>query len=98
MKRELFFLLGILILACNQNKKEDLRTESKSDTLIKNPENFDWLLGKWKRLNEDEGKDTFEHWEKTNKTEYSGIGFTMQMETLLSKKIFDLQKEQNFGI
>jgi len=96
MKRVLIFLLGILILACNQNKKEDLRTESKSDTLIENPENFDWLLGKWKRLNEDEGKDTFEYWEKTNKTEYSGIGFTMQNGDTIKRENIRLTKGAKF--
>ena len=43
-----------------------------------NSENFDWLLGKWKRLNEEEGKETFENWGKVSVNEYSGIGFTMQ--------------------
>lgn len=27
-------------------------------------ENFDWLLGKWQRTNEKQGKTTFENWEK----------------------------------
>lgn len=27
----------------------------------KNAENFDWLLGKWKRINEIQPKETFEY-------------------------------------
>lgn len=41
-------------------------------------ENFDWLLGKWQRTNEKQGKTTFENWEKNNNSEYNGIGFTIQ--------------------
>ena len=65
-------------MSCNQTKKEKQKEWIKSETMIKKSENFDWLLGKWKRLNEEEGKETFENWEKISETEYSGIGFTMQ--------------------
>jgi len=34
---------------------------------MENPENFDWLLGKWKRLKEGEGKDAFENSKKIRK-------------------------------
>lgn len=65
---------GILLLSCNQNNKvknesADLGTESQK---------FEWLLGNWKRNNEEKGKETFENWRKIDETEYSGIGFTMQ--------------------
>ncbi|MEN8227656.1 MAG: DUF6265 family protein [Bacteroidota bacterium] len=51
-------------------------------------ENFDWLLGNWKRNNEEEGKETFEVWIKISSSEYSGIGFTMQNgDTLKQEKI-----------
>jgi len=81
MKKILILLIGILITSCNQTKKEKQKDEIKS-------ENFDWLLGKWKRLNEEEGKETFENWNKINETEYSGIGFTMQNgDTIKQEKI-----------
>ena len=47
-------------------------------TTIQDVENFDWLLGNWKRTNEEKGKETFETWKKINDTEYVGIGFTIQ--------------------
>ena len=40
--------------------------------------NFDWLLGKWERLGEEEGKATFENWEKQTSDKYLGHGFVMQ--------------------
>lgn len=78
MKKLLILLIGILIISCNQTKKENQKTNLNSENIIEKSENFDWLLGKWKRLNEVKGKETFENWEKINETEYSGIGFTMQ--------------------
>ena len=86
MKKILILLIGILIISCNQTKKE--KAEIKSTTTIEKPENFDWLLGKWKRLNEEEGKETFENWNKIKENEYSGLGFTMQNgDTIKQEKI-----------
>lgn len=85
MKKTLILLFGILIISCNQTKKEKGETEIKSTTTI---EKFDWLIGKWQRLNEEEGKETFENWKKIKETEYSGIGFTMQNgDTIKQEKI-----------
>ena len=88
MKKILILLIGILIISCNQTKKENKKTDVKSTTTVEISENFDWLLGKWKRLNEEEGKETFENWKKIRETEYSGIGFTMQNgDTIKQEKI-----------
>lgn len=78
MNKLLILFIGILIISCNQHKKVDQKEDLKPTTLMEKSENFDWLLGKWKRLYEEEGKETFENWEKINDTKYSGIGFTMQ--------------------
>lgn len=89
MKKVLILtIIGILIISCNQKNKS--KTESKnSETEIKAEiQNFDWLIGKWKRNNEEEGKETFENWKKISKTEYYGIGFTMQNgDTIKQEKI-----------
>ena len=49
-------------------------------------ENFDWLLGKWQRINEEQSKTTFENWEKNNNSEYNGIGFTIQNNDTISQE------------
>lgn len=49
-------------------------------------ENFNWLLGNWQRTNEEQGKTTFENWQKNNDSEYNGIGFTIQNNDTISKE------------
>lgn len=76
MKKILILLIGVLSISCNQSKKESSNT--KTAEVTENLDDFDWLLGKWERLNEEEGMRTFENWEKVSDAEYSGIGFSMQ--------------------
>ena len=54
MKNILNLLIGILIISCNPSKKESSNTK-----LTDKSDNFDWLLGEWERLNEEEGKNTY---------------------------------------
>ena len=74
----LILFIGLLLISCNQDKKENTEVVENSVKETEAPENFDWLLGNWKRNNEEEGKETFENWEKKSRTEYIGLGFTMQ--------------------
>ena len=88
MRKILILLIGVLIISCNQDKKKSVITETVE--IAKKSNNFDWLIGKWERLNEDEGKNTFENWEKISNTEYSGIGFTMQNGDTIEQEIIQL--------
>ncbi len=76
MKNTIVVLAVILIMSCNQTSNTKIVVETS--TMVEKNENFDWLLGKWKRLNEEEGKETFENWEKLSATQYYGLGFTMK--------------------
>ena len=49
-------------------------------------EDFDWILGKWQRTNDEEGRKTFENWDKISNAEYSGIGYTMQNNDTISQE------------
>lgn len=84
-------MTGILLFSCNQKSKTNPETSKEridKESKIENVENLDWLLGKWKRLNEEKGKETFENWNKISSTEYSGIGFTMlDGDTIKQEKI-----------
>ena len=71
---------------CNTKQSENTETKNKKS------ENFDWLLGKWQRANEEKDKTTFENWEKINNSEYNGIGFTIQNNDTISQEIMRILK------
>lgn len=91
------FLLPIVVLAlsCRQEVKREQNTPPatpiQNEKENENEENLDWLVGNWKRLNNQDGKETFENWEKINSkklntTEYAGIGFTLQKADTISQE------------
>jgi len=96
MKNILKFIAVTLVvftfIMCNNN-----RNESRED-ITQKVENFDWLLGKWQRTNEEQGKSTFENWEKINDLEYKGIAFTIQNNDTISQeqmRIFEADGKWN---
>ena len=80
IKSTLLIVTIFIIISCN------FTTNDKKNNAEKPVENFDWLLGKWERLHEEVGKKTFEKWEKTSQSEYSGIGFTMQGSDMIKQE------------
>ncbi len=97
MNKLLILIIGILLISCNQNKKEISKTNENLSESTEMTDNFDWLLGKWKRNNEEIGKETFEKWEKKSNTEYLGLGFTMQNgDTLKQEKIRLIKSNNNW--
>lgn len=95
MNKILILLTSTLIFSCNKNTKTN-QTESaatNSDT-TEIAENMDWLVGEWKRTNDQPEKETFEIWAKINPNEYSGLGYTMQKEdTIFQEKMTLLKSE-----
>jgi len=90
MNNPLILLLLLTLLSCNQSSKNNPKsTPTKS---ITKPEDYTWLLGNWKRVNEEEGKETFETWDKISDTEYAGIGYTMQNGDTISQEKMRLTK------
>lgn len=96
MDKYILIFFGFSLISCNltQNK-----TETTSINTNEINQNFDWLLGEWKRNHEEEGKETFEIWEKINENKYIGQGFTLQkgdtifqenMSLIKSDKLWDL--------
>lgn len=93
MKKIIIVLIGIIIVSCNQNKKENstvekLRTENMQESV-----NFDWLLGFWKRMEEEKGKETYENWIKKSETDYFGIGFTLQNNDTIKQERMELYQK-----
>ena len=56
--------------------------------------NFSYLLGSWKRINEEAGKETFEHWEKINDERYRGLGYTMMASDTVWKEEVELRRSE----
>jgi len=91
MKKLWIICIAVMVIAC---KKEERNTNTNKTSIIsKKSENFDWLLGQWKRLDEEKGKETFENWEKHSDTEYWGIGFTLQNNDTIKQERIKLKKE-----
>lgn len=78
MKTLLLILITFLfIISCSPDKTQKTEiTEKTEQNPVQN--DFDFLLGNWERTNDQEGKKTFEKWEKQNDTMYKGHSFTMQ--------------------
>ena len=77
MKPLLYSLLLICLFSC----KKDASTKEqniKPKTEVSSSNNFNWLVGDWKRLNETEGKQTFESWKQKSNNHYEGIGYTLK--------------------
>lgn len=61
-------------------------------------ENFDWLIGSWTRINTDKANTTKEIWEKIDKKEYHGLGFTLQNQDTVFKENIRLFKRDSTWI
>lgn len=58
-------------------------------------DNFDYLLGDWRRTDDKEGNQTFESWSKFGDTEYRGHGYTLNGADTISQEIMTIQKTNN---
>ena len=92
MKKTLFLLLSVLILSsCDNNSSKETKVENK----IEASENFDWLIGKWKRNNSELPRTTYEVWHKISRDEYKGWGYTMEYHDTISMENLSLTKINN---
>lgn len=74
--RYLFFLFfTALLLSCHREYEQK-------------PE---FLIGKWQRLGEKEGKQTYEYWDAG----FEGLGFTLQNKDTVFKEILTIKKVQD---
>lgn len=89
MNKLIIIFFSLTLWAC-QNKKEHQLVEKA------NSENFDWLLGNWKRINGEPNKETYENWHKTSETVYAGAGFTIQNGDTISQEIMEVKQNDGF--
>ena len=95
----IIMLTTVVILSfssCAEKSQKEKKVKIEEKALN---ENFDWLLGHWKRNNEEEGKETFENWQKVSDTVYIGLGFTMQnQDTIKQEKIRLIKSGNNWNL
>jgi hypothetical protein len=77
MRNTLIMMMAILLISCGKSNNQ-VATEEPIAAAEVAAVNFDWVVGNWVRLNDEEGKETFENWAKMSDTEYVGIGFALQ--------------------
>jgi len=76
------YICGLFLLISCQ--KKITRALPKGD--------FDYLIGHWERTNEQEGKKTFEIWERPDSLTYKGIGYTLRNTDTIWKEQMHLLK------
>lgn len=78
----IIILLAVSVFTMCNTKQNDQKTNNQEVGT------FDWLLGEWKRTNDEKGNETFEIWKKINASEYNGVGFTIQNnDTIFQEKM-----------
>lgn len=81
--RFLIFFLLFGMMSCQQSHQSE-----------DNATHFDWILGKWKRSNEQPGKITYEYWRKDEANAYKGMGCTvMDGDTTFKENLKILQRD-----
>lgn len=98
--KAIFFLLSIFILSCSQQKGNKPETlEDKIELSSKNNKNFNWLIGNWKRLNNDGEKKTFENWKKEIDNRFIGHGFVIKgLDTIWQEKMILSKKDSIWAL
>tara|TARA_B100000965_G_C19507196_1_gene720249 strand:- start:364 stop:885 length:522 start_codon:yes stop_codon:yes gene_type:complete len=106
MKNLITFLFTIsFLLACTPKPKATKAKEESSivvDSItnqLKRTINFDWLVGKWKRLQEDDPNQTFEVWQKKSDGRFLGHGYVMQnQDTVWQEKMTLIKKDSSWTL
>ena len=91
--RKLKSIIIISIIAVFTLNSCNTKSKSNNGSINEKSENFDWLLGKWIRNNEEHGKETFENWKRISNSEYAGVGFTMQNGDTIKQEKINLIKQ-----
>jgi hypothetical protein len=93
MRRILLLCFFVTLSGCKQDKKENAAGAGTTESSFTTDQSYDWLLGKWQRMNEEAGKATFEYWNKTRENDYAGFGFTLQNGDTIWQERMQLKKD-----
>lgn len=93
MSRILLLCLFVTLSSCKRAQKENAVGAGSTESSFPTDRSYDWLLGKWQRMNEEAGKATFEFWDKTDENDYAGFGFTLQNRDTIWQERMQLKKD-----
>lgn len=91
---QLLFIITMFMVLYSCNNPAPTSTENTKKGALVNHD-FDWLIGKWKRMNEEKNKITFEQWQKKSESELIGFGYTMQNKDTIWQENIKLIKTGN---
>ncbi|MFK8103993.1 MAG: DUF6265 family protein [Saprospiraceae bacterium] len=89
----LIFCLTLLMISCNSDAPAMKTTSGEKGTVTAS--NLDWMVGAWKRTNNEEGKQTFEYWEKTPDGTYDGFAYTLVGKDTAFQEIMELKPQED---
>ena len=94
MKKQLIFLSMLCFLGFS----EILSSTSDRQLFFRMSDDFDWLIGSWKRTNEAEGLQTYEHWKKVSDREFRALGYTLKAsDTVWQESIKLIKTEEQWN-
>lgn len=87
MKNVPVFVLSLILTACSGDSAKEEKTPD-----------LNWLTGHWERVNNQEGRQTFESWEKSGNNTYSGIGYTLSNEDTVFREELKIYRPDSIWI
>lgn len=89
MKRLIIFLIILSISSCKKTNHTESNQKDSDKT------HFDWLVGSWIRMNDEDSKKTYESWRKKSSSEYLGVSYTLLNKDTVWKENVKLSKSNN---
>ena len=97
--RSLFVIAMLLMFGSCRQKTETTTTEIEVVTETTGEAvTFDWLIGRWERANEEEGKATYEIWTKKGVRDYAGFGYTLENKDTIWQERMRLNMDQGYWV
>lgn len=69
----------ILFISCKSDSKEE-------PGKVTNQPNFSFLVGKWQRIDDQEGRETFENWYSIDSDNFNGSSYTLEKNDTIFKE------------
>ncbi|TXF90610.1 hypothetical protein FUA23_05820 [Neolewinella aurantiaca] len=85
MKRLLMITSLFIFVACGSPENSGTEMEVEAN-------DFDWLIGHWKRSNDEPGRQTFERWKRSTNILYSGFAYTTEKQDTVWQESMRLYK------